>query len=276
MGLTCDIGSLVAGACAVVAATDPAQKAGLARRIGVLWRERRLSHRNLSTDPRPAQRPGRPARPELLPPGKMPRRSMAKASGRQALLHALAHIELNAIDLAWDLIARFPDCNMPRSYFDDWVRVGVEEAGHFQMIENRLHDLGSHYGALPAHDGLWQAAQATGHSLIARLAVIPLVLEARGLDVTPSMIRSAQSQGDEATANILRVIYRDEKGHVAVGMRWFRYQCDRLRIDPQAEFQHLVRRHFRSQLKPPFNDRARAEAGLTPGFYRPLTRFSPA
>jgi uncharacterized ferritin-like protein (DUF455 family) len=200
----------------------------------------------------------------------MPKRAPGSDAGRIAFLHAIAHIELNAVDLAFDIIARFAGEPMPRSFFTDWVRVGREEATHFTLLRERLRALGADYGDLPAHGGLWQAAQATGHDLRARLAVVPLVLEARGLDVTPSMIRRAEETGDPATASILRRIYEDEKGHVFIGMKWFRFLCDRDRVAPEPAFHELVRRYFRGALKPPFNDRARSEAGLTPGFYRPL------
>jgi len=229
-------------------------------------------HRH-SAEPAMPDRPGRPKKPELLPPRDMPKRAMGGEAGRIALIHSLAHIELNAVDLTWDLVGRFAHVPMPRSFFDDWVTVGLEEAKHFSLLAQRLSDLGAAYGDLPAHDGLWQAAQATGHDLAARLAVIPLVLEARGLDITPPMIEKAERIGDTATASILRIIYRDEKRHVAFGAKWFRYLCDRGGIDPERRFQDLVRRHFKGGLKPPFNDRARSEAGLTPGFYRPLVRL---
>lgn len=159
---------------------------------------------------------------------------------------------------------------MPRSFFDDWVQVGLEEAKHFALLDRRLKELDAAYGDLPAHDGLWQAAEATGHDLTARLAVIPLVLEARGLDVTPSMGEKVRQTGDHATAAILDVIYRDERRHVAFGAKWFRFLCDRERRAPEPAFHDLVRACFRGALKPPFNDRARSEAGLTPGFYKPL------
>lgn len=218
--------------------------------------------------------PGRPARPRLLPPRDMPRRSIGGTTGRVSMVHALAHIELNAIDLAWDIVGRFCRLDLPRSFFDDWVRVGLEEAKHFTLLERRLTTLGSTYGALPAHDGLWQAARETQYGLAARLALIPLVFEARGLDVTPGLIAKAERAGDDETAAALRIIYRDEKFHVACGAKWFRFLCDRDGIPPEATFHDLVRRHFRGSLKPPFNDKARAEAGLTPGFYRPLAARS--
>jgi uncharacterized ferritin-like protein (DUF455 family) len=203
----------------------------------------------------------------------MPRRSAAGERGRIALLHSLAHIELNAVDMTWDLVGRFAHEAVPKSFFDDWVQVGAEEAGHFELVCGRLAELGAAYGDLPAHDGLWQAAQATGDSLLARIAVVPLVLEARGLDVSPAMIASLEAAGDTASAEVLGVIYRDEKRHVAFGARWFRFLTERAGLAPEPTFHDLVRRHFRGPIKPPFNDPARAEAGLTPGFYKPLVRM---
>jgi uncharacterized ferritin-like protein (DUF455 family) len=203
----------------------------------------------------------------------MPKRSAGGDKGRFALLHSLAHIELNAIDMTWDLIGRFARHDLPRALYDDFVRIGMEEAKHFNLLSKRLRDLGGSYGDLPAHDGLWQAAQATGHDLTARLAVVPLVLEARGLDVCPSMIDKVRSVGDETSADILEVVYRDEKSHVAAGVKWFRFMCEREGLPLEATFHALVRQCFRGPVKPPFNDRARAEAGLTPGFYKPLSAF---
>lgn len=261
--------SLAAAARSIVATAEPADKVELSIQASALWRSHSLSLVRPTLDPPVPDRPGRPPRPLLLAPRDMPKRS-GSASGRIAYLHAIAHIELNAIDLAWDIVGRFADAGMPRSFYDDWVRVGVEEAGHFRLLAARLAELGAAYGDLPAHDGFWQAAAETGHSLAARLAIVPLVLEARGLDVTPSLIAKAVTEGDDATAHILKTIYEDEKGHVAVGAKWFRFLCDRERTAPEPRFHALVRRHFRSALKPPFNDRARSEAGLTPGFYRPL------
>ncbi|MEM9971395.1 MAG: ferritin-like domain-containing protein [Pseudomonadota bacterium] len=218
-------------------------------------------------------RPGRPDRPYLVAPSKLKKRSLRSEKGRFALLHAIAHIELNAIDLALDVVARFcdPKHQMPRSFYDGWMRVALEEAKHFSLLRERLHQLGGDYGDLDAHDGLWEAAQETGHSLDARLAVVPLILEARGLDITPSLLRQIDEVGDHASRRIFEIIYRDEEGHVAVGAKWFRFLCLRRGISPSEEFQRLVRRHFRGPLKPPFNDLARARAGLTPGFYRALS-----
>jgi uncharacterized ferritin-like protein (DUF455 family) len=219
----------------------------------------------------PPARPARPQRPQLLPPRDMPkRRNFGAVAGRVALLHALAHIELNAIDLAWDLLARFGDAALPRQFFDDWLRVAAEEAEHFALLASRLGALGAAYGELPAHDGLWEAATATAHDPLARLAVVPLVLEARGLDVTPQMILRLERAGDPASAAILARLYRDEIGHVATGVRWFGRLCRAGGLDPAATFHDRVRRCFAGALKPPFNRAARERAGLPATYYEPL------
>ncbi|MFN3132480.1 ferritin-like domain-containing protein [Roseibium sp.] len=266
--------NLVAGARAIVEAADTTEKVRLAYAVSKAWFKRDLALGSPSKDGQMPDRPGRPEKPELLAPRDMPKRKLSGTAGRLALIHSLAHIELNAVDLTWDLIGRFAHVRLPRSYYDDWVRVGLEEAKHFSMLQDRLGQLGASYGDMPAHDGLWQAAQDTGHDLAARLAIIPLVLEARGLDITPPMIEKARSLGDEDTAKCLDVIYRDEKNHVAFGAKWFRFLCDRQGIRPEPAFHSYVRKHFRGALKPPFNDRVRSEAGLTPGFYRPLARLT--
>lgn len=262
--------SLADAAAAIVATPDPSDKTGLTVAARTAWRARNLSLARPTLDRRMPDRPGRPERPLLLAPREMPKRSLGSAAGRIAFCHAIAHIELNAVDLAWDIIGRFTARRMPRSFYDQWVEVAFEEATHFGLLAGRLASSGAAYGDLPAHDGLWQAAAATADDLTARLAVVPLVLEARGLDVTPSMIAHFTANGDPDTAAVLRRIYEDEKGHVYVGAAWFRYLCDREGRRPEAAFHDLVRRHFRGPVKPPFNDRARAEACLTPGFYRPL------
>lgn len=258
----------------IVEAHDPADKVMLAKQASAAWREKRLSIGRISDSAKMPDRPGRPQYPELLPPRDMPRRRSKGLKGRIALVHALAHIELNAIDLAWDIIGRFFGEKVPISFFDDWVSVGADEARHYALLDKRLKQMGSYYGALPAHDGLWQAAQETGHDLMARVAIVPLVLEARGLDVTPPMIIKMIDAGDPETAGLLEVIYNDEKRHVAYGAKWFRYLCARRHLEPKPEFHRLVRRHFRGQIKPPFNDKARSQAGLTPGFYKPLVAIS--
>jgi len=219
----------------------------------------------------PPPHPARPQHPLLRPPREMPkRRAFGSRAGRIALVHALAHIELNAIDLGWDLVARFSAEDLPRAFFDDWVGVAAEEAQHFELLAGRLADFGTAYGDLPAHDGLWEAAAATADDILARLAVVPLVLEARGLDVTPEMAARLERIGDIQTAAILWRIYRDEIGHVAIGLRWFEHLCRARRFDPEAAFHEQVRRCFKGQLKPPFNQEARAAAGLPARYYEPL------
>jgi len=260
--------SLTDGAVAVLTAPEPAEKCRLSAKLADGWQADGLEV-GLA---RPPNRPARPARPELLPPGKMPRRRAGQShANRVALLHALAHIELNAIDLAWDLIARFASADLPRVFLDDWVAVAAEEALHFGLVRGRLEALGAAYGDLPAHDGLWEAATNTAHDLAARLAVVPLVLEARGLDVTPAMIERFERFGDDATAAVLRRILSDEIKHVATGRRWFDHLCSVQGIDPPSQFQALVKRYYAGLLKPPFNEAARTAAGFGASYYDPGT-----
>ena len=263
-----DFASLTEAACAVLHTPEGRDKAALSRAIAQAWASGALDELG---DIAPPDRPARPARPELLAPGKMPkRRSAGSDSTRIALLHALAHIELNAIDLAWDLIARFAWADLPKAFFDQWVIVAAEEALHFQLLADRLAALGAHYGDLPAHDGLWEAAGETAHDLMARLAIVPMVLEARGLDVTPAMIRRFDGAGDTASADILRIVLRDEIGHVAIGKTWFDHLCTRTGNDSASMWRNLVRTYFRGALKPPFNLEAREKAGFPPDFYLDL------
>jgi uncharacterized ferritin-like protein (DUF455 family) len=260
--------TLAARAVEILTTAAPAAKAQRAHALAEAWR-------NGGIEPGCAQPPDRPMRPDkplLLAPREMPKRKAGPGLVRRiALLHALAHIELNAIDLAWDLIARFGSPELPRGFFDDWVEVGDQEAAHFELLAARLAELGAAYGDLPAHDGLWQAALETRHDLLARLAIAPLVLEARGLDVTPGMIAALRRHGDEASAMVLEVIYHEEIGHVAAGKRWFDWLAAERDLEPRAVFQDLVQRHFRGKLKPPFNAAAREAAGLSTDFYAGLT-----
>ncbi|MEN3398072.1 ferritin-like domain-containing protein [Brucella melitensis] len=256
-----------------ISACDLDEKVRLARETASRWFARALSVRSPLDPPLP-ERPGRPEKPELVPPRMLKKRWLNTEHGRIALMHALAHIELNAIDLALDIVARFAVKPIPRSFFDGWMKVADDEARQFTLLRNRLKSLGADYGDMPAHDGLWQSAHQTRNDLEARLAVVPLILEARGLDVTPSLLEKMIETGDHETAAILNIIYNDEKTHVAVGAKWFRFFCARNRIDPAARFRELVRANFRGELKPPFNELARAEAGLTPSFYRSLSPVS--
>lgn len=260
--------SLAESAAAILSTAGPAAKAGLAREAAAAWRRGDIREVGAA---RPPDRPARPERPLLKRPGEVPKRKINRGTaGRGALLHALAHIELNAIDLAADIVARFTAEDLPRAFYDDWLRVADEESKHYLLLAERLAGLGCAYGDLPAHDGLWQAAEETAHDLLARLAVVPLVLEARGLDVTPAMIAKLRAVDDHDSADMLQVIYDEEIGHVAIGKRWFDHLCARRGLAPQPTWQGLVRRHFKGQLKPPFNDAARGEAGFPADFYAEL------
>lgn len=223
----------------------------------------------------PPLQPARPAKPELLSPRDVPRRRPGSPQGRIALLHAVAHIELNAVDLHWDIIARFAATPMPPGFYDDWVKAADEESKHFNLVCDCLEAMGSHYGALPAHAGMWRAAEDTAGDFMGRLAVVPMVLEARGLDVTPGMIEIFRQAGESDTVAALEVIYAEEVGHVAYGSKWFHFLCGRHDRDPKEIFHALVRRYFHSALKPPFNEEKRAEAGLPPDFYWPLAEETP-
>ena len=261
--------SLTSGAVAILATADPAAKARGSRRLAEIWDASGLDVGASVPPPRPA----RPERPQLRPPKEMPkRRAFGAPAGRVALLHALAHIELNAIDLAWDIIARFSREPLPRGFFDDWVGVAAQEAVHFELLVLRLADFGVCYGDLPAHDGLWESAAATADDLLARLAVVPLVLEARGLDVTPEIAATLERVGDPQSAAVLRRIYRDEIDHVAAGVRWFDELCRARDLVPEETFRERVRRYFKGELKPPFNHEARAAAGFPARYYEPLLR----
>ena len=264
--------TLTDAAIAVLTAPAPDTKVALSRAAADAWRAGRLGLRGTALPP---DRPARPPRPELLAPRHMPKRRRAGSlSGRVALLHALAHIELNAIDLAWDIVARFATlpsgAPLPRGFYDDWVTVAAEEAEHFALLSARLGELGAAYGDLPAHDGLWEAAQKTAHDLAARLAVVPLVLEARGLDVTPQMEESLRRAGDPDSAALLRRIHDDEVGHVAAGRRWFEAACADAGSAPATAWQELVARLFKGALKRPFNQASRTRAGMPPDWYEPL------
>ena len=263
--------SLAEGARAVLECPDAEEKARLGHNLAALWRSGALPLLADDNEPPMPERPRRPARPELLSHRDMPKRTFKGPRGRFALLHSLAHIELNAIDLAFDMAGRWAGEGLPRAFYDDWIKVGDEESKHFLAVQDRLRAMGGGYGDLPAHNGLWEAAEETRHDLLARLAVVPLVLEARGLDVTPMMIERLTGAGDRESAEVLGMIYREEQQHVGAGARWFTYLCDQRGLRPDETFHALVRKHFRGLLKPPFNVEARNTAGLNPDFYEPLT-----
>ncbi len=214
--------------------------------------------------------PARPEAPELRDPRDVPRRKPGSPQGRIALMHAVAHIELNAVDLHWDIIPRFAGTPMPLGFYDDWVKAADEESKHFNLMCDCLEEAGSHYGALAAHAGMWRAAEDTADDFMGRLAVVPMVLEARGLDVTPGMIEIFRKADAARAVAALETIYAEEVAHVAYGSKWFHFLCGRHEMDPKLVFQSLVRKYFKGRLKPPFNEEKRAEAGLPPDFYWPL------
>ncbi|HTH16933.1 MAG TPA: ferritin-like domain-containing protein [Magnetospirillum sp.] len=261
--------TLSAAAVSALATADSMEKCRLTRRLAEDWFSGRIVEIGNTLPP---ARPARPERPQLLPPKEMPKRAYGGDKGRIGLLHALAHIELNAIDLAWDILARFTHEHMPKAFADDWVQVALDEAIHFEMLEELLNTLGATYGDLPAHDGLWQAAEKTSDDLIARLAVVPMTLEARGVDTTPVTMERLARNGDTLTPPALDVIYHDETRHVAAGVRWFTYLADKRGLQPKAEYHRLMAERFPAGLKAPFNHGARAEAAFPQDWYEELAR----
>ncbi len=210
--------------------------------------------------PEPIGMPGRPARPRLVHPRELSKRGMGSPQGRAAFVHSIAHIEFNAIDLAWDAAYRFR--GLPSEYYADWVGVAHDEARHFRMLRERLRQFGHEYGDFDAHNGLWEMAEKTAHDGLARMALVPRVLEARGLDVTPAMILKLRALGDDATADILELILREEVAHVAAGSRWFRWHCERAGAEPRVRFRELLDDYARGRLRGPFNHAARRDAGF--------------
>lgn len=249
---------------AALLTADPTAKAFAARAIARDWAGGKLA---FVFDCAMPDEPARPAAPELLPPNRMPKRGKGGSQrGRIALWHALAHIEFVAIDLALDMAGRF-GAQMGPQFVSDFLDVAADEAMHFALLARRLRTLGSHYGALPAHSGLWDAARETSHDVAARLAVVPMVLEARGLDVTPMTLERVRASGDETGARILERILDDEIRHVRFGSTHFTAVCAARGESAESLWKSLVTRHFRGAVKPPFNDSARGEAGLPREFY---------
>jgi uncharacterized ferritin-like protein (DUF455 family) len=236
------------------------EKVSLTRKAAELWRENGLDMADWQA-PESIPVPGRPDFPELVAPNKVPRRSVKSPEGRSRLVHALAHIEFNAINLAWDAVYRFR--HMPREYIDDWVLVAEEEAYHFSLLCERLEEMGCRYGDLKAHNGLWEMACKTDHDVMLRMALVPRVLEARGLDVTPGMMERLLEAGDTRTVSILEIILRDEIGHVAIGSRWFAKACADRGLDPETEFKAILEKHMKGHVKGPFHEVARLQAGFS-------------
>ena len=249
----------------VLRLADPAQKV---LDLLALWSQQHgltlEPHRMLSPPPLDADLPGRPALPRLVQPQQVPQRSPFTHEGRAALVHAVCHIEFNAINLALDAIWRF--ANLPADYYLDWFRVAHEEACHFDMLHRHLQSLGHVYGDFEAHDGLWRMCSRTAHDVVARMALVPRTLEARGLDATP-LIQSRLRQIDTPDARqlvaCLDVILRDEIGHVEIGNRWYRWLCEQQGLEPVSHYRHLVRQYSAPRLRPPFNREAREAAGFS-------------
>jgi len=258
--------TLAQAACSVLNDPSPVGKVAKTREYVTAWKAGQVSEIGSG---QPPLRPARPARPELKSPRDMPKRRPSGQSGRFAFIHAIAHIELNAIDLAWDIVVRFTDELLPREFYDDWSEVALDEAEHFDLLATRLTDLGGGYGDLPAHDGLWDAAISTNNDLLARLAIVPMTLEARGLDTTPTAITRLRQTGDQKTADILEVIAREEIPHVRAGVHWFETLCRQRGIEPVSTFHGLIESRFAGTPKPPFNEEARAKAGMAPEYFFP-------
>lgn len=238
----------------------PEDKVALTREAFAALRAGALALDGGGVEPAPIGNPGRPARPRLVMPRDVPQRGLGTGEGRAALVHAIAHIEFNAINLAWDAVYRFR--GMPDAYYRDWASVAHDEARHFTMLSARLAQLGHAYGDFDAHNGLWEMAIKTAHSCFARMALVPRVLEARGLDVTPGMIMRLRTVGDAATAEILAAILREEIPHVAAGTRWFRWCCAREGREPDRAFAELLAQYAPGGLRGPFNLAARRSAGF--------------
>lgn len=235
-------------------------KVKLLDQLLVNWTEDTFEFSPLSTIERISD-PGRPAKPELVAPKNLLRRRLGSAEGHAALMHSIAHIEFNAINLALDAIYRFQD--MPLAYYQDWLGVAGEEAYHFQMVREHLDHLGYEYGDFPAHNGLWLTTYETDHDVLVRMALVPRTLEARGLDVTPPMIKKLRAIGDHRGVDILKILLRDEVGHVAVGTRWYRYICEQRQLNPFDQFQSILTTYFHGDIRGPFNYEARIEAGFS-------------
>jgi uncharacterized ferritin-like protein (DUF455 family) len=265
--------SLFTAARAALDATTPEAKLAATFAAAGAFARGDLSMPANAPPPEPIRMPGRPARPALVPTRNLPQRGLGSEEGRAAFVHAITHIEFNAIDLAWDAVYRFR--GLPREYYADWVSVASDEARHFVMLRGRLQQMGFDYGDFDAHNGLWEMAEKTAGDGLARMALVPRVLEARGLDVTPGMITKLRGLGDAATVAILEVILAEEVAHVAVGSRWFRWYCERAGVAPGPRFRDLLMQHSGGVLRGPINLEARSAAGFDDDELAMLQAFAP-
>lgn len=261
----------------ILCTPDPKEKVSLTLEVQERWISGEITEVGTATPP---SQPSRKDSLTVLEPGKIKRGKGGTQASRIALLHSLANIEQWAIDLSWDVVARFSSTRLhtgeplPRQFFSDFVKVAGDEAKHYHLLEKRITELGSFFGALPVHNGLWQSATDTSHDLLARLAIVHMVHEARGLDVHPQTLSRFSSQGDSGSVAVLEVIYQDEITHVAAGLRWFTYVCAEEGRDCLSTFHDLVKQHFKGYLKPPFNSEGRTTAGMTEEWYVPLVKPS--
>ena len=238
----------------------PTEKIALSYETADMWQQQELSLRS-HTPILTFENPGRPDKPELVPPRDLTRRKVTSKIGHAALIHSICHIEFNAINLAWDAVYRFQD--MPEAFYTDWVKVAKEEAYHFELLSEHLATLGYTYGDFTAHNGLWESALVTAHDPMIRMALVPRVLEARGLDVTPGIVKKLENIGDDKAVDILAIVHRDEIGHVETGTRWFRYLCDQRKLNSEETFKDLINQYMKGTLRGPFDHDVRKRAGFT-------------
>lgn len=252
--------NLFVAAHACLMSGDVAEKSRLVAVLSEDWKAGRLAPNADVTLPDVTEA-GRPTLPELVSPRDLPRRRLGSPAGLAAMIHAVTHIEFNAINLACDAVYRFRD--MPTDYYSDWIQVAVEEAYHFSLLQGRLAELDHAYGDFPAHNGLWDLTVQTAHDPLLRMALVPRVMEARGLDVTPDMMNRFRASGDARTADILAIILRDEVGHVAAGTRWFHYLCAQRGLEPDTTYLGLFNDYFTEGPRGPLHREARLEAGFS-------------
>ncbi|WP_438463278.1 ferritin-like domain-containing protein [Marinomonas sp. PE14-40] len=239
---------------------NPDDKIALTYQTCAAWQANKLSWRE-SSPVELLNEPGRLSKPEIVMPRDIPKRKLNKEVGRAALIHALAHIELTAVNLAWDSVYRYRD--MPKDYYQDWVQCAQEEAEHFSLLRMRLREMGYDYGSFPAHDELWKMAVTTADDLTDRMAIVHRVFEARALDVIPATLTKFQAKNDTQMVKILTQICNEEVGHVSSGTRWFRYRCEQAKLNPDTHFIHLIEQYMKQPLSGPFNHEARLASGFS-------------